>query len=163
MADRYTQILSNKLYKETLNAIVLAETDRRFCKHGTDHLVSTARIAYILALENRLDIPKDLIYAAAFLHDLGRLAKYRTGESHSKAGAKLAAVILSECGYSEKETELISEAILSHGHESPEPEKCRTLGDVLQKADTLSRLCFECEAYNECYWDINKKNHTVIY
>lgn len=163
MAERYTKILSNRSYNDTLKAIVSEEKSRRFCRHGSDHLVSVARIAYILSLENNLKISKDLIYAAALLHDLGRLAKYRTGESHAKAGAKLAAVILSECGYSEDEISLITEAILSHGHESPEPEFCRTLGDVLQKADTLSRLCFECEASDECYWSENKKNHTVIY
>lgn len=163
MTERYSNILSNKLFKDTLTSIVSEEQNRRFCRHGLDHLVSAARIAYILALENKLDIGKDIVYAAALLHDLGRLAKYRTGESHSAAGAKLAAVILSECGYSENEISLISEAILFHGHESPAPKNCRTLGDILQKADTLSRLCFECEAYDECYWDENKKNHTVIY
>ncbi len=163
MTERYSKILSNKTFNDTLNAIVKEEQNRRFCRHGMDHLVSAARIAYILSLENKLDIEKDIIYAAALLHDLGRLAKYRTGESHSAAGAKLSSVILSECGYSDSEISLISEAILSHGHESPAPEKCRTLGDILQKADTLSRLCFECEVYDECYWDENKKNHTVIY
>lgn len=163
MTERYSRILSNKLFKDTLTKIASEEHDRCFCRHGLDHLVSTARIAYILALENRLDIKKDIIYASALLHDLGRLAKYRNGESHSAAGAKLAADILPGCGYTESEISLISEAILSHGHESPSPEKCTTLGDILQKADTLSRLCFECEAYDECYWDENKKNHTVIY
>ena len=54
---------------ERINA---KERDRKFCLHGIEHSLDTARIGYISILENGLPIDKELFYAAALLHDTGR-------------------------------------------------------------------------------------------
>ena len=34
---------------------------------------------------------------------------------------------------------------------------------ILTKADKLSRNCFACKAYDECYWEENLKNKVITY
>lgn len=79
------------------------EADRRFCRHGMQHLIDTARLAYLFALESSADLPKDVIYAAALLHDIGRAEQYRNGTPHDVAGCAAAEPILAECGFAEEE------------------------------------------------------------
>jgi len=57
-----------------------------------------ARISYLMILEKRLPVSKDIIYATALLHDLGRADQYEKGISHEEAGAILAEEILTDCG-----------------------------------------------------------------
>ena len=38
---------------------------------------NVARLMYIYALEEHLELPKELIYAAALLHDIGRAQQYQ--------------------------------------------------------------------------------------
>ena len=49
---------------------------------------------------------KDIIYATALLHDLGRADQYEKGISHEEAGAILAEEILTDCGYTREERSL---------------------------------------------------------
>ena len=71
-----------------------AEQAREFCKHGMTHLLDVARIAWIFNLERGLGFDREVVYAAALLHDLGRSEQYATGEDHDVAGARIAADIL---------------------------------------------------------------------
>lgn len=159
---RYQKILNHSCFTEAVTKIELVEKDRIFCRHGMEHLISVARIAYINALEEQSDISKDIIYAAALLHDIGRADEYETGISHNKAGAEKASRILLDCGYSEAETEQITEAVKTHGHDGY-PEKASELERILCTADKLSRTCFCCSASPECNWSEEKKNNTLIY
>ena len=43
-----------------------------------------------------------MIYAAALLHDMGRVRQYRDGTEHHEESARIAARILPECGFSEE-------------------------------------------------------------
>ena len=36
------------------------------------------------------------------------------------------------------------------------------LSKIIYKSDKLSRNCFNCKSYNDCYWDENKKNKIII-
>ena len=146
-------IYNHPLYKERTNIITEAERDRKFCKHHLEHALDVARIAYITVLENGLNIAKELIYAAALLHDAGRYS----GVPHNESGAKLAREIMPECGFSKEETELVADAISGHRDTKHSTEFSRILYD----ADKKSRLCFKCEAQNECYWENEKRNHTI--
>lgn len=162
MNFRYEKILTNALFKEAVSKTEELEKNRFFCRHGMEHLISVARIAYILALEENINISKDIIYAAALLHDTGRPDEYETGISHNEAGALKAEKILSECGYTPEETEYITAAVRTHGHDGY-PEKATVLEKLLCTADRLSRTCFNCRAYDECNWAAEKKNETLIY
>ena len=87
-------ILKNKNFRDILSKINSAEKDRIYCNHGIDHLLDVARSAYILNLENGLDIPKEIIYGTALLHDIGRYEQYKNGTNHHKAGGEIAKKIL---------------------------------------------------------------------
>lgn len=156
--DRVDNILNNETFKKCLNRINEAEKDRKFCLHNIEHSIDVARIGYIISLENNLSVAKDVIYATALLHDIGRAEEYDNGISHHEASAIIAKGILADTGFDEAETEIICDAIKKH--------KCgqaqvNTLSDLLYKADKLSRACYSCKAYKECYWDESKKNKTL--
>ena len=78
-----------------------AEKDRIFCKHGIEHLLDVARIAYIENLEQNCGVSKEWIYTAALLHDIGRFLQYSKGNI-MKAGAELKE-ILKDCGFKQEE------------------------------------------------------------
>ena len=70
------------------------ERDRVFCRHDLRHLMDTARIMWIVNLEEGLGIDREVIYAAALLHDVGKPVQYTLGAPHEEVGARLADTIL---------------------------------------------------------------------
>ena len=81
--------------------------------------------------------------------------------SHHRAGAELARDILIRCGYDETDTEAICSAIEQHKGPGDDDSE-RSLSNLLYRADKLSRNCFDCVAYDECYWTENKKNRGIV-
>lgn len=157
--DRIHRICAHPDWQAQMAEIRRAEETREFCGHGPEHLLDVARIAYIEALERGLPLSKDLIYAAALLHDLGRAAQYRDGTPHQEAGAAWARRILPACGFSPEETERVAQAIL--GHREAASRAGDALGALLCRADKRSRLCLWCPAAPACHWDEEKKNQTI--
>ena len=157
--DRVTRILSDAFYKKQIKRIYESEYDREFCRHGFGHAVSVARIAYILALEEKQEIRKDVIYAMALLHDVGRYTPEERTMSHHEAGAVVAADVLRRAGYTEQEIREICAAI--RAHKDPEDGEA-ALASILYRADKLSRNCFLCDAREECYWPEDRKNQTIL-
>ena len=156
--ERIAAILSNKDYIKNFRKNIKAEADRIFCKHDMDHFLDVARIAYIINLEECLGYRKDIIYAAALLHDIGKWRQYREAIPHAQASACLAQEILLQCGFCENETEIIVEAILNHSRRTTEDRSFRYL---LYKSDKLSRKCFLCPASKECNWENKMKNNEI--
>ena len=58
------------------------------------HLLDVARIAYIRNLEKGYGFRKDVIYAAAVLHDIGKALQYEEKVPHEIAGERIAGEIL---------------------------------------------------------------------
>lgn len=145
--QRVEKILSSASYLDYLARNEEKETERIFCCHGYQHLLDTARITYILILENQESYSREIVYAAALLHDIGRWQQYETGEDHALVSARLARAILREADFSPEEENLICQAIAEH-RSSCEPQS--VLGIYLKKADKLSRLCSRCSAQAEC-------------
>lgn len=162
MTDRYKKILSDPSFIKHMKIITEAEKTRKFCCHGFEHITDTARIGYIISLENSLPVSKDMIYAAALLHDIGR-AYSDTDMHHSIAGLSAAENILENCGYTSAEIKDIKDAISEHSHDEHTDHTCSSLKSILHKADKLSRQCFCCSAYDKCNWPEEKKNKTLIY
>ncbi len=156
---RYNRILTNEKFQKLLNELVVLEDNRKFCRHGLDHLFDVARTAYIINLERGLGIDKDLIYAAALLHDLGRCEEYKNGMEHHIAGSKIAADILSETDFTDEEIQEIVAAIAAHRNES----ETEDLSGIIYMADKLTRPCFLCRAADECNWSESKKNYIMRY
>ena len=158
--DRYNLILNHPEYLKRLKKLRQLEQDRVFCRHDITHSLDVARIMYIISLEKKYNIDKDIIYATALLHDTGRREQYNDNIPHNLASVKIAQSILSDCRYSDSEIEEICVAICKHRKKTQVRSR---LTELLFSADKLSRLCFECKAEKECYWDKELKNNNIIY
>ena len=71
------RIINHPLFIMSMKKIHDYEIDRVFCCHGIEHSLDVARVAYITNLEQNLGFQKEMIYAAALLHDIGRWRQYR--------------------------------------------------------------------------------------
>ena len=159
--ERVNRIYRHADYQRELVFIAEAEKNRAYCVHDMQHFLDVARISMIINAGQGYGFEKEVLYAAALLHDIGRGQEYRDGIPHDAASARLAEKILPECGYTEEETIYICEAIKGH-RLSTDGTKVRTLlGDVLHKADHLSRSCYCCPEENTCYWPSDKKNMEI--
>lgn len=152
--ERYQKIHKHPVYQKMIENIEKAEENRVFCLHGTEHALDTARIAYIIALEERFDIKKDIIYAAALLHDIGRYSN----KEHNVRSAEIVSELMPECGYTAEETAIVAEAVRMHRTDNGDG-----LAAILYRADKLSRNCFHCKAVRDCYWADEKRNKNIVY
>lgn len=155
---RVNQILQHKSYEDYSLRNKKAEEKRVYCRHGSDHGLAVARIAYIYFLEkyienNRkpsvLELTKEIVYAAGLLHDIGRWVEYENKEDHALASARLATPILKDCGFTEAEIERITLGIMEH-RLSPD-RTSSLLGRALALADDWSRDCKNCLSQATCY------------
>lgn len=170
--QRVDAIRRSPLFAEHLGRIEAAETERAFCGHGLAHLLDVARIAWICALERGDDVPKDVVYAAALLHDVGRSAQYATGEDHDVAGVRIACDILdglpAGLRFDDAERAAILDAVAGHRGELAEGERSaggedrrRVLARLIKEADGRSRACYACPAREACYWPDERKNMAI--
>ncbi len=176
---RVDLIYHHPVFQERFQALQIAERDRRFCRHTLEHLLDVARLMYIYALEESYAVSKDLIYATALMHDIGRMDQIEDGTPHEQAGAALCEIILPECGYSRAEIAQIKDAILHHrrgmaeqyrdmeqtdrGNDRCSGENEYLLGELLYRADKQSRHCYACAERQACNWDSGKMNLTIEY
>jgi len=148
--DKLNDILNNPQFRRCLKIISNHEKNRIFCKHGTPHLESVANIALKLNKLEGLNIDPEIIYAAAYLHDIGR-SDTKSGVPHAHASVKLAKPILEQADFSEDEITLIIKAIRHHSEQ--ESASAEGLVRILYLADVKSRNCSICKAKAKC------KNH----
>lgn len=160
---RVNAVVSHPVYQEYYRRLEALEQNRIFCRHQMDHLLDTARIAYIRSMEQGLGLDKELIYTAAILHDIGKSLQYEKKIPHETAGEEIAAGILDslpeEMRFSEEEKRMILTAIRGHRRlrENPEP-----LERLLYESDKASRMCMACPAQEECDWNEEKKNMEIV-
>lgn len=89
-------IRKHPLYKEHYGKLQELEKGRVFCHHDMAHFLDVARIAHIHNLERDLKIRKEVIYAAALLHDIGKDRQYTEKIPHERASAEIAEQILND-------------------------------------------------------------------
>ncbi|MFL0250582.1 HD domain-containing protein [Clostridium neuense] len=157
--DRINLILRNDKFNKYLNKNESLEKHREFCHHNINHFLDVARIAYIISLEEKLNLKKDIIYAAALLHDIGKWQQYESNIPHNEASAKLAVEILKVSNFNDSEINLVTNAIKNHRKKT----EASTLSSILYKSDKLSRNCFNCKAIKKCNWSDDKKNFIITY
>ena len=159
---RVNAIFRHPLYQAYYRRLEEAEHGRIFCRHQMTHLLDVARIAYIRSLEEGLGLDREVIYAAAVLHDIGKVLQYEEGIPHEITGEKIAAEILDsltgENTFSETEKAMILTAIRGHRKLRDEPE---VLERLLYESDKASRMCFACPAEPQCDWNEEKKNKEI--
>ena len=160
--DRVNAVICHPLYLEYYHRLERAEKERIFCRHQMSHLLDVARIAYIRNLEKGYGFRKDVIYAAAVLHDIGKALQYEEKVPHEIAGERIAGEILDtlpkETGFSEEEKRTIKNAVRGHRRLR---DGADTLEKLLYEADKASRLCLSCPANRECNWSEEKKNMEI--
>jgi uncharacterized protein len=161
MMDRVNKILFHPEYQKKLKELEMLELERKFCKHSLEHFLDVARLAYIENLEKGLYIPKDLIYAASLLHDIGRVEEYKSGVDHEEASVLAAKELLPESGFTKEEEKQIIQAV--SGHRDRGVRQTDDLAGILYRADKQSRICLNCKAFKECYWSAEKKNKILRY
>lgn len=154
------KIVLSKIYRDYLNELEGLERDRFFCRHNYEHFISVARICYILKLEEGVDVDKDLIYATALLHDLGRVLEIKEGINHAIGSVDIAREILEITDFSLEEKNRILSCISYHRTKDAAEDE---FFNIFYRADKLSRPCFRCPAYDECNWSYEKKNHEIKY
>lgn len=157
--DRINLILHNNKFNEYLDKNNNLEKNREFCNHDINHLIDVARIAYITVLEGNINYSKDIVYAAAMLHDIGRWQQYEQNIAHEVASANLSKDILQQSNYNCSEIDVIYKAIINHRKASDK----NTLDYIIYKSDKISRKCFNCGSINKCKWSQDKKNYGIIY
>lgn len=186
---RVDLIYHHPVFQERFQALQAAEQNRRFCRHTLEHLLDVARLMYIYALEEQYPVSKELIYATALMHDIGRMDQIECGTPHEQAGAALCEIILPECRFLPDEIAQIKAAILCHrrgvrktcgdkdiarntnqiieqtdlGNEGCSGEDQYLLGELLYRADKQSRNCYACAEIQACNWDREKMNLTIEY
>jgi len=159
--ERIDAIVRDPLFQSSIARISNFEQDREFCKHTLQHFVDVARITYILMLESGqfhqfikeagLSGPaaaKEVIYAAGILHDVARWQEYEAGEDHAPLGAVMAGEIMERTGFDPDEIRAVTVAVREHREQS---DRMSLLGELLFRADNLSRACHECSAQDRCY------------
>lgn len=154
--ENVDRIIHHPLFRSSMKKIREYEENREFCCHGIEHSLDVARMAYIDNLEQNLGFSKEIIYAAALLHDIGRWQQYEENIPHEEAGAVLASVILKDTSFNADEIAQILEAIGNHREKQIE-----AFSQLLYRADKQSRICWLCEAQDACYWPDEKKNRTI--
>ena len=142
---RVNAIFRHSLYQTYYRRLEEAEQGRIFCRHQMTHLLDVARIAYIRSLEEGLGLDREVIYAAAVLHDIGIAAEILDG-------------LAGENAFSETEKAMILTAIRGHRKLRDEPE---VLERLLYESDKASRMCFACPAEPQCDWNEEKKNKEI--
>lgn len=157
--NKFNRILQHPMFGKYMEANAVKEAERIFCRHNMAHVLDVARIAYILNVEEAYGLFKEMIYAAALLHDIGRHVQYETGEKHAFVSARLAKAILVDCGFGEEEMEDIISAIYTHSDKDIIQDK--TLNGLIARADQLSRACYACLAADQCNWSNDRKNNTL--
>ncbi|RHV31485.1 HD domain-containing protein [Coprococcus sp. OM04-5BH] len=158
--ERIDRIFNNEKFKNYIRVIEEKETDRIYCRHGLDHLLDVARLAYIFSLEDKADVTKELIYAAALLHDIGRADVDDEGIDHHKLSCRYAVDIIREAGFDKCEENEIIKAISLHNSSN---KKKKGLSLYIYRADKLSRDCYNCKAIDTCYWKPEEKNMNIEY
>ena len=134
---RANLIYHHPVFQEKFRALQEAEKDRMFCRHTLEHFIDVARLMYIYSLEHHLSASKELIYATALMHDIGRIDQIEAGIPHEQAGAVLCDVILPDVG--------------------------NPLYEMLYWADKKSRNCFACSMREVCNWNEGKMNLKIDY
>ncbi len=159
---RVDAVWRNAAFQAHLARIDELEAEREFCRHGAAHLLDVARIMWIANLEGGLGLDRELVYATALLHDIGRDEQYETGIPHDVASERIACEILTavpeDVRFSAAELTQIRRAILGHRGLRADAS---VLEELLFRADKASRACFACAARAACNWSEDKMNPAV--
>lgn len=106
---------------------------------GWTHSERDYRLASELAAREALPIDTDILFAAAFTHDIGAIGEYQQdGVDHAVRSIELAEPLLREYGFPVRKLPAVKDAILGHMHDKHPGKGNEAI--VLHDADTLDFL-----------------------
>lgn len=106
---------------------------------GLEHSERDYILALELAEQEGMQLDLDVLFAAAFLHDMGAFEPYSArGSDHSRVAADSMAEILEPAGFPMQKLPLVQGAALGHMYYSQVPDEPHA--QVLHDADTLNFL-----------------------
>lgn len=189
---RVDAILTDPSFLKRIDAIEEGEVDRVYCKHGMEHILSVARIAYELYMELYIDWLDNEWHHTDMVKDetINEMNDDIERNFWNKEYMKeiiYSTALLHDIGRCSKYEEtmshreagpIIARPILertgfTYGEigniceaiklHGKVPKDEGSLAGILYRADKLSRLCFRCPSKDECNWDEEKKNSTLQY
>ncbi len=189
---RVDLVLDDPSFIKRINAIEEGEADREFCKHGMEHILSVARIAYELYLECYIDWldnewhHTDMVQDQTII-DMNDDIEHNFWNKEYMKEVIYVTALLHDIGRCSKYEEtmshreagpIIARPILervgfSYGeiddicnairNHGKAPEDEGSLDGLIYRADKLSRLCFNCPSKEACDWDEEKKTSNLVY
>jgi len=117
-----------------------AEQNVRHSIWGIAHSERNYQFAVDLASHEKLSIDKDILFAAAFLHDIGAIEPFRIqGVEHATRSVQVMEPLLKSFGLSDEKISKVREAILGHMYNAELiPEGLEAV--LFHDADTLDFL-----------------------
>ncbi len=116
-----------------------AETNVKHSAWGLAHSERDYQVSIELAKRENIMIDRDVIFAAAFLHDLGAIDPFKDKDiEHSIRSVELVEPILAESGFPMQKWPQVKAAILGHMYYAERPTENEAI--VFHDADTLDFL-----------------------
>jgi len=133
-----TGILLDAKWKQQVYAF--AEKNVHHSIWGLAHSERNYQVAMKLALLEKLSVDSDVLFVAAFLHDIGAIEPFRAkGVEHATRSVQVVEPLLKSYGLSEEKIAKIREAILGHMYDADLAPKGNE-AIVFHDADTLDFL-----------------------
>ena len=106
---------------------------------GLEHYERNYLVATELAQQDALTIDEEVLFAAAFLHDMGTFAPYAVaGAEHSQTAVDNLESVLADAGFTSAKIAAVNNAVLAHMYYAEVPDDATAI--VLHDADTLDFL-----------------------
>ena len=106
---------------------------------GVSHSERDYLLAFRLAADSKLEIDTDVLFAAAFLHDVGAFEAFRKdGVDHTDRAAELVPDILAGAGFPTAKVAAVQDAVKNHMYYRADAKYPESI--VLHDADTLDFL-----------------------
>tara|TARA_R110002049_G_scaffold234085_5_gene407408 strand:+ start:2639 stop:3340 length:702 start_codon:yes stop_codon:yes gene_type:complete len=106
---------------------------------GLEHYERNYLVATELAQQDSLTIDEEVLFAAAFLHDMGTFAPYAVaGAEHSQTAVDNLESVLLDAGFPSAKIAAVNSAVLAHMYYAEVPNDATAT--VLHDADTLDFL-----------------------
>lgn len=98
-----------------LEVFEFAKSNLQHSAWGVAHLERDYQLALMLATEENLAVDTDVLFAAAFLHDMGVFAPYpKEGVDHTERAAEVADQVLKAAGFPMEKFAWVQEVMRSH-------------------------------------------------
>lgn len=106
---------------------------------GWTHSERDYRLAVEIAAREGMRVDPDILFAAAFTHDIGAIGDFqKEGVDHAVRSAELAGPLLQNAGFPEDKIAAVREAILGHMHDKIPGKSNEAI--ALHDADTVDFL-----------------------